>query len=102
MDKETVFKEIELLKSLVTSADCLLLEVGNKVNTVKELISIEEDMQAIQVEKNMEILKQKLVPIRNELEKESLSIHDIKCDMKDINKMIVELEHKLILLDNDK
>ncbi|HVO65512.1 MAG TPA: hypothetical protein VMT12_03425 [Syntrophales bacterium] len=92
MGKNTVQKEIKLLKALIINAEDICEEVCNKVNKVKEHIAIEEVMATMPPGKNIEITVKKINSLRKELEKELYSLHDIRCLITDINKKIVGLE----------
>jgi len=102
MEKDAMRKEIQLLKSLVISADDVLEEISCKVNKIKEQITLEENTHPLQAIRNVEDITKKLISFRNELEKELSNIHNLKVDIVEMNKIIAELEQKLVIFDNNK
>jgi hypothetical protein len=82
-------KEIRLFNSLLDNAEVALKEASNNVKKTKENISIEE---IIHLDKGKEISADKLVRLRDDLQK-GLSL------IQDAHQIIVDIKNRIHYLD---
>jgi len=102
MSDDAFRKEIKLLKALATDVDDMLKKVSSKVNNVRKQITIDGNTARLDSVRNIEDMTNRLITIRNDLEKELSCIHELKCNIVDMNEIIADLEQMLINLQNNK